>query len=168
MYATALHVLGNHSDADDVAQDVFLRAFRALPKFDGRSDLFTWLYRITINTALNHIRSRKRVAQIASAGAKEVSGGGRPEQLGAVERTPHEWAELGERMRQVVSEVCELSPTLRVTLVLAAVEGLPYREIAELLDIPEGTVAWRINEARKQLKERLGSTDDPDEGADNS
>ncbi len=158
--------MGNHGDADDVAQDVFLRAYRALPQFDGRSDLFTWLYRITVNTALNHIRTRKRVEQIASAGAKEVSGGGRPERLGAIERNPREWAELGERMRRVVSEVCELSPTLRVTLVLAAVEGLPYREIAELLDIPEGTVAWRINEARKQLKERLGSADEADEGAD--
>jgi RNA polymerase sigma-70 factor (ECF subfamily) len=160
--------MGNHGDADDVAQDVFLRAYKALPRFDGRSDLFTWLYRITINTALNHIRSRKRVDQIASAGAVEAGGGGRPERLGAVERNPREWAELGERMRQVVSEVCELSPTLRVTLVLAAVEGLSYREIAEILDIPEGTVAWRINEARKQLKERLGSVDEPDEGADDS
>jgi RNA polymerase sigma-70 factor (ECF subfamily) len=156
VYATALHIMGNHGDADDVSQDVFIRAYRALHSFDGRSDLFTWLYRITVNTALNHIRSKKRVDSIARAGATETNAeGGRPERLGVVPPTPRESAELGERMKQVIDEVCQLSPTLRVTLVLAAVEGLPYRKIAELLDIPEGTVAWRINEARKQLKDRM-------------
>lgn len=158
--------MGNHGDADDVAQEVFLRAYRALSSFDGRSDLFTWLYRITVNTALNHIRSRKRADSIARAGAKEVRAeGGTPERPGAAQRTPREWVELEERMRQVIEEVCLLSPSLRVTLILATVEGLPYRKIAELLEIPEGTVAWRINEARKQLKERLRDTDSEERGA---
>jgi RNA polymerase sigma-70 factor (ECF subfamily) len=155
VYATALHMMGNHGDADDVAQDVFLRAYRALPSFDGRSDLFTWLYRITVNTALNHIRTRKRADQIAQAGANETQAEGRPERLGAVDPDPRRSAEMTERMRRVIDSLCELSPTLRITLVLATVEGLPYRKIAELLEIPEGTVAWRINEARKQLKQRL-------------
>ncbi len=53
VYATALHLTGNHSDADDVAQEAFVRAFRGLVSFDGRADFFTWLYRITVNTALN-------------------------------------------------------------------------------------------------------------------
>ena len=170
VYATALHIMGNHGDADDVAQDVFLRAYRALASFDGRSDLFTWLYRITVNTALNHIRTRKRADQIAYAGATETRAeGGRPERLGAVDPDPRQSAELGERMRRVIGELCELSPTLRVTLVLATVEGLPYRKIAELLEIPEGTVAWRINEARKQLKQRLdgnGQGESQDDGQD--
>ena len=157
VYATALHMMGNHGDADDVAQDVFLRAYRALPSFDGRSDLFTWLYRITVNTALNHIRTKKRADQIVQVGVKETQAeGGRPERLGAVDPNPRESAEMGERMRRVIGELVELSPTLRITLVLATVEGLAYRKIAELLEIPEGTVAWRINEARRQLKERLG------------
>ena len=156
VYATALHILGNHGDADDVAQDVFLRAYRALDKFDGRSDLFTWLYRITVNTALNHIRSNKRVQSIAKAGSQRVDAeGGRPEKLGSSERTPQEWAEIGEELRRVLTEVEALSPTLRVTLIMATVEGLPYKQIAEILEIPEGTVAWRVNEARKQLKERI-------------
>ncbi len=160
VYATALHILGNHGDADDVAQDVFLRAYRALGKFDGRSDLFTWLYRITVNTALNHIRSNKRVQSIAKAGAQQVDAeGGRPEKLGASERTPQQWAEISEELRRVLAEVGELSPTLRITLIMATVEGLPYKQIAEILEIPEGTVAWRVNEARKQLKERMASED---------
>lgn len=155
VYMTALHITGNHHDADDVAQNAFIRAYRGLPGFDGRSDLFTWLYRITINTGLNFLRSKQRVATIARAGAAEVDAdGGRPEALGAHERTPAEWLELGDRYRRVLEQIAGLSSTLRITLVLAAVEGMPYREIAKLLEIPEGTVAWRVNEARRQLRER--------------
>ena len=168
VYATALHIMGNHQDADDVAQDAFVRAFRFLPKFDERSNFFTWLYRITVNTALNHIRSRKRVQNIARAGAEEVDANdGRPEALGVRERTPREWAELSERLRQVVEAISGLSPTLRTTLVLATVEGRGYREIAQLLDIPEGTVAWRVNEARKKLRTRLAETEDDESAASN-
>jgi RNA polymerase sigma-70 factor, ECF subfamily len=160
VYFTALHITGNHQDADDVAQDAFLRAYRGLGAFDGRADLFTWLYRITVNTALNHLRSRKRGRALAEAGAQAVAvDGGRPERPGAAEPTPGEWAELDDRLRRVLAEVCALSPTLRVTLVLAAVEQRSYREIAQILEIPEGTVAWRVNEARRLLRERLGDRD---------
>lgn len=166
VYATALHIMGNHSDADDVAQDAFVRAFRGLAGFDGRSDLFTWLYRITVNTALNHLRSKKRVSNLAQKGKDEVArDGGRPERLGEAARTPEDWARLSGRLRRVLAEVCDLSPPLRVTLVLATVEQLPYKTIAQILDVPEGTVAWRVNEARKQLRERLGSGDDAEEQA---
>lgn len=163
VYATALHITGNHQDADDVVQETFLRAYRALPKFGERSNLFTWLYRITVNTALNHIRSRKRVDNLARAGKAEVdSEGGRPERLGATERTPEEWLTLNRRYRRVLEEIADLSPSLRITLVLATVEGMAYRDIAEALDIPEGTVAWRVNEARKKLKERLAASENPE------
>ncbi len=159
VYATALHIMGNHGDADDVTQDVFLRAYRGLASFDERANLFTWLYRITVNTALNHLRSRKRVQSISRAGVEQAATpGARPERPGEISRSPEDWAVLTERLRTVMSELCELSPTLRVTLVMATVEALPYRKIAELLEIPEGTVAWRVNEARKQLRERLAAT----------
>lgn len=156
VYATALHITGNHGDADDVAQDTFVKAFRNLQGFDGRSEVFTWLYRVTVNTALNHLRGRKRAAKLARAG-EEDGQGGRPERPGAeVERTPREWLEVSERLRQVLYEITELSPVLRVTLVLATVEQLPYKQIADLMEVPEGTVAWRVNEARRQLRSRLG------------
>ena len=67
VYAAALHILGNHSDADDVTQETFVRAYRGLATFDGRADFFTWLYRITVNTALNALRSDKRGAALAAA-----------------------------------------------------------------------------------------------------
>jgi RNA polymerase sigma-70 factor (ECF subfamily) len=156
VYATALHILGNHGDADDVTQETFVRAYRGVKTFDGRSDFFTWLYRITVNTALNHVRSNKRVAALADAGATEVDhGGGRPEALGVPERTPSEWLTLSQEVQRVLTAIAGLSPPLRVTLVLATVEQLPYKQIAEILDVPEGTVAWRVNEARRLLRERL-------------
>ena len=160
VFATALHITGNRGDADDVAQDTFVRAYKGLASFDGRSDLFTWLYRITVNTALNHLRARKRVNAIAKAGAEEVEAdGGRPESLGTKPASPAESAELSERVRVVLDAVSGLSPTLRVTLILATVQGLPYKQIAEILEIPEGTVAWRVNEARKQLRTNLAEYD---------
>ncbi len=157
VYAAALHVTGNHSDADDVTQESFVRAFRGLASFDGRADFFTWLYRIAVNTALNRLRSTKRATALATAGAAEVAQvGGRPEGLGAPHLLPDELAALGEQVRATLVAMSELSPPLRVTLVLATVEGLGHKQIAEILDIPEGTVAWRVNEARRILRERMG------------
>src|SRR4029079_10127258 len=71
VYAAALHILGNHSDADDVTQETFVRAFRGLQAFDVRADIFTWLYRITVNTALNHLRGDKRSSALAQRGSAE-------------------------------------------------------------------------------------------------
>ena len=160
VYSAALHILGNHGDADDVTQEAFIRAFKGLGGFDGRSDFFTWLYRITVNTALNHMRSNKRGQALADRSQVEAQhGGGRPESLGVAERTPAEWALLSQDLRRVMEAVATLSPPLRVTLVMATVDDLPYKQIAEILEIPEGTVAWRVNEARRLLRLRF-MTDD--------
>lgn len=146
VYATAYHIMGSHADADDVVQDAFVRAFRAIDGFDGRSELFTWLYRITVNTALNHLRSKRRATALHDSATADA------EAQHHEPRTPKEWTVLSDQVRRVLGALEQLSPTLRVTLVLATVEGMQYKEIAELLEIPEGTVAWRINEARKKLK----------------
>jgi RNA polymerase sigma-70 factor (ECF subfamily) len=160
VYSAALHILGNHGDADDVTQEAFIRAFKGLGGFDGRSDFFTWLYRITVNTALNHMRSNKRGQALADRSHVEAQhGGGRPESLGVAERTPAEWALLSQDLRRVLEAVATLSPPLRVTLVMATVDDLPYKQIAEILEIPEGTVAWRVNEARRLLRLRFMTED---------
>jgi RNA polymerase sigma-70 factor, ECF subfamily len=160
VYAAALHILGNHSDADDVTQESFVRAFRGLASFDGRADFFTWMYRITVNTALNALRSGKRGAALSHRGAAESSHvGGRPEALGSVGQSPAQRAMQASEVTRVLEAVASLSPPLRVTLVLATVEELPHKQIAEILEIPEGTVAWRVNEARRLLKLRLAAAE---------
>jgi len=162
VHATALHIMGSHAEADDVTQDVFIRAFRALASFDGRSDLFTWLYRITVNTSLNHLRKHRRNQGLAREGERRMADSGQVPGGGSARvRSPREEAELGQHLSRVLEALAELSETLRVTLVLATVEGLSYRDVSEILEVPEGTVAWRINEARRQLRERLAGADEP-------
>lgn len=160
VYAAALHILGNHSDADDATQETFVKAFRALTTFDGRSDFFTWLYRITVNTALNTLRGGKRGAALSEkSGAEAAHIGGRPEALGQQGSDPAQKAQQSAEVQRVLEAIAELSPSLRVTLVLATVEDLPHKQIAEILEIPEGTVAWRVNEARRLLRQRLSATE---------
>ena len=161
VYSAALHILGNHSDADDATQEAFVRAYRGLSTFDGRADFFTWLYRITINTALNSLRSDKRgsaLSQKSSTEAQHV--GGRPEALGQVGSNPAQQVQQTGEVARVMLAVSQLSASLRVTLVLATIEEMPHKQIAEILEIPEGTVAWRVNEARRLLRIKL-SGDDP-------
>lgn len=158
VYFTALHILGNHSDADDATQETFVRAYRGLAAFDGRADFFTWLYRITVNTALNALRTDKRGVALHQRGYLEAAHiGGRPEALGHSAQTPAQQAHQTSEIARVLEAVATLSPPLRVTLVLATVEELPHKQIAELLEIPEGTVAWRVNEARRLLKLKLAA-----------
>jgi RNA polymerase sigma-70 factor (ECF subfamily) len=158
VYAAALHILGNHSDADDVTQESFVRAYRGLATFDGRADFFTWLYRITVNTALNALRSDKRGAALHHRGHVESAhAGGRPEALGQVGQSPAQKAQQTSEVNRVLDAVSQLTAPLRVTLVLATIEELPHKQIAEILDIPEGTVAWRVNEARRILRLKLST-----------
>jgi RNA polymerase sigma-70 factor (ECF subfamily) len=144
VYQTAFHITGRHGDADDAAQEAFVRAWRAMSGFDSRSSFFTWLYRITVNVALNQLRGQKRRA------GEELD-----ERLESAEPAASVSAEERQLLRRVLLALAELPESLRLTLVLAAVEDLPYREIAELMACPEGTVAWRVNQARKQLRARL-------------
>jgi RNA polymerase sigma-70 factor (ECF subfamily) len=160
VYAAALHILGSHSDADDATQESFVRAYKGLSTFDGRADFFTWLYRITVNTALNSLRGGKRTTALSQKGGDEAAHvGGRPEALGQGAPTPAQKAQTGAEMQRVLEAIAELSPSLRVTLVLATIEELPHKQIAEILEIPEGTVAWRVNEARRLLRQRLASVE---------
>ena len=156
VYAAALHILGNHSDADDVTQESFVRAYRGLQTFDGRADFSTWLYRITVNTALNALRGGKRGAALSQkSGTEAAHVGGRPEALGTESSDPAQKAQQSAEVVRVFDAIADLSPSLRVTLILATVEDLPHKQIAEILEIPEGTVAWRVNEARRLLRQRL-------------
>src|SRR5436305_6281461 len=115
VYAAALHILGNHSDADDVTQEAFVRAYRGLGSFDGHADFFTWLYRIAVNTALNALRSGKRGAVLHQrSGAEAAHVGGRPEALGHGAPSPAQRAEHTGEVARVLAAVAELSPALRV------------------------------------------------------
>ena len=151
VYMTALRLTGSHDDAKDVAQESFIRAYRALAGFDGRSDFFTWLYRIVVNVGLNQLR---RVRRQRCVSLEEVT---LPEAL--LQQSgddPRRLLELKQMVRDIREALDELPETLRATVVLVVMEGIPYREAAELLECSEGTVAWRMHEARQKLRARLG------------
>ncbi|MBX3250069.1 MAG: sigma-70 family RNA polymerase sigma factor [Myxococcales bacterium] len=146
IYALALHLTGRPSDAEDITQDAFLKAYHHLPEFEGRSQFFTWLYRITLHRALNVQRDRGRRKlvglddpRVTAAVAVDAAG------------DPRRALELQESYAHLLAAFDALSPTLRTTVVLTTLQGLSYKEVAVVLDTTEGTVAWRVHEARRQL-----------------
>ncbi len=151
VYMTAYRMMGNHDDANDVAQEAFIRAFRGMSGFNARSDFFTWLYRIVINVSLNHLRKASKQRTVSMDDVQL------PEPLSqAATANPRKTAELRRMVSEVEQALGTLPETLRATVVLVTLEGMSYREAAEVLECSEGTVGWRVHEARKKLRDRLG------------
>jgi RNA polymerase sigma-70 factor, ECF subfamily len=147
IYRLALHLLRNAAEAEDATQETFVRAYGALDRFDGRSEAFTWIYRIAVNLSLNVIRARRPGRSAVSSDDPRLEGvliAGSPNPLGDSENR-----ELG---RALCEGMDALSDTLRTTLILVGVDGLNHAQAGEVLGCPEGTVAWRVHEARKKLK----------------
>lgn len=149
VYACAVQMLGDGGDADDAVQETFMRAWRAIGRFDGRSQLSTWLYRVCVNVCLNHIRRRKRhdASDLADPRIPEPSAD--PTQGTTDPRHALEARQLSGRLATALDG---LSESLRTTVILVLVQGLPQKEVAETLGCSEGTIAWRIHEARRRLR----------------
>lgn len=142
------------SDAMDVAQDAFLKAYRALPNFRGDSAFYTWLYRIAINTAKNHLVSLSR--RPAEAHLENSDG----EQMDVAElqkdiATPENLLLADEIKHTILDAMQKLPEDLRVAITLREVDGLTYEEIAEAMDCPIGTVRSRIFRAREAVDTKL-------------
>jgi RNA polymerase sigma-70 factor, ECF subfamily len=153
VYACAVHMLGDRGEAEDSVQETFLRAWRAIDRFDGRAELSTWLYRICINVSLNALRRRKRVD------ASDLSDPRVPEPVADPmqgQTDPRQAAQAAQLYGRLATALDGLSPTLRATVVLVLLEGVPQKEASEVLGCSEGTVAWRVHEARRRLRLVLG------------
>jgi RNA polymerase sigma-70 factor (ECF subfamily) len=143
------------AEAEDVAQEAFIKAYRALPQFRGDSAFYTWLYRIAINTAKNAVASRER-----SPVVYDLDQGDRAEIYELQGRmkdgaTPEALA-MTEEIRSTVNAAIESLPEdLRTAIVLRELEGLSYEEIAAAMDCPVGTVRSRIFRAREAIDTRL-------------
>lgn len=138
-------------DADDIAQEVFLKAYRSLERFRGQAKVSTWLYRITVNTCHDFLRKKKRLHSLAGALEAEASQA-TPKKNGVGE---WEGRELGAAIQR---EIDALPFTYRSLLILKDLQELSYREIAESLGLRPGTVQTRILKARQILRRRLEST----------
>jgi RNA polymerase sigma-70 factor (ECF subfamily) len=152
-FRLAFGVLRDQEEALDVSQEAFVKAYRALSKFKGESAFYTWLFRITMNLALD--RRRQRASRAKSLGTDVP-----PEEW---ERTavspdtpPDEEAVSADRRARIARALQSLPEHHRAIIILSDVQGLSYREIAEVLAIPMGTVMSRLHNARKRLREVLG------------
>lgn len=153
VYACALQLLADRGEAEDAVQETFLRAFRALAKFDGRSELSTWLYRICMNVSLNVLRKRRRAATTDLADPRVPQQIADPTQG---DTDPRRSVEAGQLYGKLGAALDALSPSLRSTVILVCIQGVPQKDAALVLGCPEGTIAWRIHEARRRLRELLG------------
>jgi len=139
----------NHADADDLTQEVFLRAFRWIGTFREKSRFSTWLYRIALNTTHSFL-ARKASAPFESHVVP-------PEQMDRPGNSPDGRA-LGEELNsEVVSALESLSPKLRASVVLTAIQGIGAKEAAQVEGCTVPTLYWRVHEARKILRKRLDS-----------
>jgi RNA polymerase sigma-70 factor, ECF subfamily len=144
----------DQSDAQDIAQEAFLKAYRALPNFRGDSAFYTWLYRIAINTAKNYVVSLSRrpaEARIENSDGDQML----IEDMQQDVATPENILLADEIKRTIVDAMDELPEDLRVAITLREVDGLSYEEIAEAMDCPIGTVRSRIFRAREAVDTRL-------------
>jgi len=150
IFALCLHLTGSQSDADDVTQEVFLRAYRVLHQFEGRSAFFTWVYRMAVNRSLNCKRDRKRRAEAPLSDP-------RIERAIAVDArdNPARAAELRETYERLLSALDDLPATMRATVVLVALQGLSHAEVAIVQRCSAGTIAWRMHVARRELHRAL-------------
>lgn len=149
LFNTLLHLVGSPEEARDVVQEAFVHAYVKLETFQRNSAFYTWLYRIAFNTAIS--RKRRRKPSVSVEQTRE-SGGHEPTDPG---HGPGYRMEQAESMQQVQAGLAALSEEHRTILVLKEIEGHRYEEIAEMLEIPVGTVRSRLFRARIQLKEKL-------------
>lgn len=149
VYRLCWAATGNHADADDAAQETFVRVYRSLPSYDPERPFGPWLRKIAWNCGLN-------VRRDGNAGVQRGACNEGPE-VADPAPGPEESAAGNEERRRVSGALAALPDELRTVMVLRAVEGLSYAEIASVAEIPAGTVMSRLSRARKRLLESLGT-----------
>jgi len=154
IYNLGFRMMGSEEDACDVVQEAFLKAFKSIKKFDGRSSFGTWVYRIAVNVCIDELRKRKKVKLYP------VAHNDNPEDRGCklvidTDDLPEEQMERREVKKQVHRAISKLGEEHRVIIILRDIQGKSYQEIANILGINIGTVKSRISRARTSLKEEL-------------
>jgi RNA polymerase sigma-70 factor, ECF subfamily len=155
MYGAALRLTRNPSDAEDLLQEAYLRAYRGFGSFEPGTNLRAWLYRILTNAFINTYRKRQREPQTVSD--EEFEDWYLYERLAERGSEPSAEAEVLEQLpdEDVQEALASLPEQFRLAVLLADVEGFSYKEIAEILDVPIGTVMSRLHRGRRALEKRL-------------
>lgn len=157
IYRLAFKILGDAQDAEDALQETFLKAFRALPDFEGRSSISTWLYRIAANEAFMALRRRKPDAISVDEAQTTPDGEQEPVQIMDWCCLPEEELLSAEAREHLDKAIDRLSPALKAVFLLRDIEGLSVRETAEALNLSEAAVKTRLLRARLNLREQLSA-----------
>ncbi|WP_332699043.1 RNA polymerase sigma factor SigW [Halalkalibacter lacteus] len=154
VYQVAYRMVGNMHEAQDVAQEAFLRAYTNIDRFDINRKFSTWLFRIATNVAIDRLRKKKPDFHLQD----EVQGAGGltfESQLAADEERPEDQVVTMEMQEWVQHEINQLPPKYRTAIILKYLEDLSIKEISEILDIPSSTVKTRIHRGREALRKRM-------------
>lgn len=155
VFNIAYRIIGNYEDASELAQEVFIRIYKALKKFKGRSSFSTWVYSITKNVCYDEIRKRKNKKIVYLDNDIELEESKIKRQLKDEGPQPDEIIEKSEIGEIIQEAIQKLSFEHRIVIVLRDIQGYSYDEIAEIVNCPAGTVKSRISRARKSLKRIL-------------
>jgi RNA polymerase sigma-70 factor (ECF subfamily) len=155
IYGVIYHMTAHHEDAADLAQEAFVRAYRALPGFKQDSSFFTWLYRIAVNLTLNFLKQRRPRGQM-SLDDLDLQAENDPDLVALVsDKTPHRDATLRELQERLNAALLKLSEPHRMVVTLHDIQGLRHEQIAEIMKCNVGTVRSRLHYARQQLQAYL-------------
>ena len=155
IYATIYHMTSNHEDANDLAQEAFIKAFHALKSFKGGSSFYTWVYRIAVNKTINFLKQRKNKAQL-SLDDLDFNAEHDPDLVALIsDKTPRRDINLAELQEKLNSAMQKLSEPHRLVVTLHDVQGLSHEEIARIMECNIGTVRSRLFYARQQLQAYL-------------
>jgi RNA polymerase sigma-70 factor (ECF subfamily) len=155
LFNTVFRLVGNADDAQDVVQEAFLSAYQSLDGFKGDSQFFTWLYRIAVNNAISYKR-KQRLSLSLNRGKNGEQGIELPD-LSEISR-PDYALEMAEQERRIQHALNRLSVEHRAVLILKDMEGQKYETMAEILQVPIGTIRSRLHRARLELRELLDET----------
>jgi RNA polymerase sigma-70 factor (ECF subfamily) len=155
IYATIYHMTSNHEDANDLAQESFIKAYQALKSFKGGSSFYTWLYRIAVNKTINFLKQRKNKYHL-SLNDLDFNAEHDPDLVALVsDKTPLRDAGLAELQKKLNEALLKLSEPHRMVVVLHDVQGVSHDEIAEIMGCNIGTVRSRLFYARQELQGHL-------------
>lgn len=155
IYATVYHMTANHEDANDLAQEAFIKAFQALRTFKGGSSFYTWVYRIAVNKTINFLKQRKNRNHL-SLDDLDLNAEHDPDLVALIsEKTPRREINLSELQEKLNTAMLKLSESHRLVVTLHDVQGLSHEEIAKIIGCNIGTVRSRLFYARQQLQAHL-------------
>src|ERR1043166_67606 len=155
IYATIYHMTANHEDANDLAQETFIKGYQALKSFKGDSSFYTWVYRIAVNKTINFLKQRKNKIHL-SLNDLDFNAENDPDLVALTSaRTPRRDACLSELQEKLNSAMLKLSEVHRLVVTLHDVQGLSHEEIGKIMECNIGTVRSRLFYARQQLQAYL-------------